>query len=109
MIEERSPSAAQARVVTHASPRIAAAREVWAALDAAYANESIAGLQWVGRLLAYRGVAAEPEVERPRGLIENWRWTLNLWTPEDRIEWKKAVTRAWEAQKRRATLAAIKH
>jgi hypothetical protein len=41
--------------------------------------------------------------------MDNWRWTLNLWTPEDRIEWKKAVTRAWEAQKRRATLAAIKH
>ena len=109
VIEERSPSAAQAGVVTHASPRIAAAREVWAALDAAYANESIAGLQWVGRLLAYRGVAAEPEVERPRGLIENWRWTLNLWTPEDRSEWKKAMTRAWDAQKHRTTLAAIKH
>ncbi len=88
--------------------RIAAAREVWAALDAAYANESIAGLQWVGRLLAYRAAAAEPEAERPRGLMDNWRWTLNLWTPEDRIEWKKAVTRAWEAQKHRTTLAAIK-
>jgi hypothetical protein len=111
VIEEgvTSPAGAKAGVVTHAPPRIAAAREVWAALDAAYANESIAGLQWVGRLLAYRGVAAEPEVERPRGLIENWRWTLNLWTPEDRIEWKKAMTRAWDAQKRRATLAGIKH
>jgi RNA polymerase sigma factor (sigma-70 family) len=73
-----------------------AARDLWDALDAAYENSASASLQFPDRFVAYRAAAANgasPE------LLANWRWTLHLWTTEDRSQWENVMARSREALK----------
>jgi hypothetical protein len=71
--------------LSESSP-LRAARALWAALDANYA--ATVNMQLPYRMLAYRAAAAagaEPD------LLENWRWNLHLWTPQDRIKWDNTM------------------
>jgi hypothetical protein len=75
-----------------APPALRAARDLWDALD----NSSAADVQMPYRLLAYRAAAANGASPQ---LLANWRWTLHLWTTEDRAEWENVMARSREALK----------
>ena len=70
---------------------VAAARALWSALDASYENDNTARWQWRPRLQAYRAAQA---AHAPDALLENWRWKLTLWTPNDRQKWRDTMARA---------------
>ncbi len=75
-----------------ANPALRAARDLWDALDDSFA----ADVQMPYRFLAYRAAAANgasPE------LLANWRWTLHLWTTQDRAEWEHVMAQSREALK----------
>jgi sugar lactone lactonase YvrE len=69
---------------------VAAARDLWAATDAATDKRGSADLQWLARLTAYRAAQANGA---PDVLLENWRWKMALWSESDRSEWKDATMR----------------
>ncbi len=79
------------------SEALRAARDLWDALDAAYANSNATSLQFPYRHLAYRAAAANGATA---DLLENWRWTLHLWTPEDRAKWETVMAQSRESLKR---------
>lgn len=45
------------------------------------------------RLYAYRAAKASPSV--PATLLENWRWHLKLWTPEDKEHFSTFMRQSW--------------
>jgi hypothetical protein len=69
----------------------AAARDLWLALDAAYAQPSSAAWQRSYRTLAYRAAATE---QSPDWLLGRWRWRLALWTDADRQQFTATMGRA---------------
>ncbi len=70
-----------------------AASSLWTALDASAAQRKTAESLTVCRLLAYRAAlagAANP------ALLENWRWQICLWTPDDRQRFAAVMAQAWQ-------------
>ena len=47
------------------------------------------------RILAYRAAAG---ANAPPSLLENWRWTLRLWTPDDHLKLARTMYLGWQAQ-----------
>jgi hypothetical protein len=70
---------------------VASSRLLWRCLDESLVKDRAAELQWPYRLLAYRAAA---NARAPRVLLENWRWKLPLWTPEDRSAWESTMKKA---------------
>ena len=66
-----------------------AAATLWKSLDA-YGDVQT---QEADRLLAYRALASSG----PPSLLADWRWSLGLWTPEDRAGFDAAMAHAREA------------
>jgi hypothetical protein len=83
-------------------PALRAARDLWDALDAGYSNANIASLQFPYRHFAYRAAAANGA---SADLLANWRWTLHLWTPEDRAEWERVMAKSREARRAKQSAA----
>jgi hypothetical protein len=81
------------------APQLRAATDLWNALDAAYGHASAAAAQMPYRMLAYRAASA---AGAHADLLANWRWTLHLWTPEDRAQWERVMVKS------RATTQAAK-
>ena len=77
------------------SPTLAAAQALWTALDAADAQAGGAATDSADRILAYRAAAG---AGAPPSLLENWRWTLRLWTPDDHLKLGRAMYLGWQAQ-----------
>ncbi len=73
---------------------VEAARELWKALDAAYAKNGNEAWQWRGRVAAYR---AANKANAPAALLENWRWKMATWTPDDRQNWQTTMERAHQS------------
>jgi hypothetical protein len=48
---------------------------------------------WPESVMAYRAAAAARANET---LLENWRWALRLWTPQDRSQFNQSVAQAWQ-------------
>jgi hypothetical protein len=74
------------------SAQAVAALDLWTHLDAAQANPAIQALDLPARVLAYRAIdAASP-------LAESWRWSLRLWTPDDRSHFQTVMADIWQYQ-----------
>jgi len=63
------------------TPELLKARELWTALDTAYAVPNGVAMQDEFRLAAYQTALA---ANAPTNLLANWRWKMAWWTPEDR-------------------------
>lgn len=84
-------SAAAMNVAATNAATVEAARELWKALDASYARSGNEAWQWRGRVMAYR---AATKANAPDALLENWRWKMATWTPQDRRNWRTTMARA---------------
>ena len=65
------------------TPELLKARELWVALDNAYAVKAGVAMQTQFRLAAYQTAFA---ANAPTNLLANWRWKMPWWTPSDRTE-----------------------
>ena len=75
------------------TPELLKARELWAALDTAYAVKAGVAMQNEFRLAAYQAALA---ANAPTNLLANWRWKMAWWTPEDRAEQHATLKAAYE-------------
>ena len=74
------------------------ADELWKAGERLFTEDpASAALGTAPRVLAYRAAQA---AGAPADLLANWRWTLPLWTREDREAHNKTMLTAWEAQRK---------
>jgi len=73
---------------------IASGRALWSALDAAWDKQDGLPMQGQYRLLAYRAIVS---ADAPNVLQANWRWTLRLWTPPDRDQFKEVMAQAHQS------------
>ncbi len=73
-------------------PLIAAAAELWTKLDDAFDEPAATGLQLPLRIWTYRAAVS---ANAPEELLAPWRWQMGLWTPADRVEFKKAMAHAF--------------
>ena len=76
---------------------VAAAMELMTKVDAAQGNLAAAPLLWKARLAAYR---AADDGGAPPELLENWRWAMRTWTPDDLSRFDKAMADIVEFQMR---------
>jgi hypothetical protein len=77
----------------HETPELLKARELWAALDTAYAVPNGVAMQDEFRLAAYQAALA---ANAPTNLLANWRWKMAWWTPEDRKEQHEILKTAYD-------------
>jgi hypothetical protein len=77
----------------HETPELLKARELWAALDTAYAVPNGVAMQDEFRLAAYQTALA---ANAPTNLLANWRWKMPWWTPEDRQEQHEILKTAFD-------------
>jgi hypothetical protein len=77
----------------HETPELLKARELWAALDTAYAVPNGVAMQDEFRLAAYQAALA---ANAPTNLLANWRWKMAWWTPEDRQEQHAILKTAYD-------------
>ena len=75
------------------SPELLKARELWAALDNAYAVKDGVAMQDEFRLAAYQTALA---ANAPTNLLANWRWKMPWWTPTDRQEQHEILKTAYD-------------
>lgn len=73
---------------------VPSARELWAALNESYGKEKACEISWHYRILAYRAALAGEGSEE---MLSNWRWTLSLWSSEEREAFKSDMARLWAA------------
>ena len=91
------------------SQTLQTARGLWAALDAGAGQRGALGLQEPYRVFAYRAVSADSmawirEFPQPPPdkrvdsslLLGNWRWNLHLWDDQARINFRLAMTEAFQ-------------
>jgi hypothetical protein len=74
-------------VIAFAKPR-----ELWTALDTAYAVKDGVALQGPFRLAAYQTALTQ---NAPYDLLYNWRWKMPWWLPEDRTELYDTLQKAY--------------
>jgi len=77
----------------HETPELLKARELWSALDTAYAVPNGVAMQDEFRLAAYQAALA---ANAPTNLLANWRWKMAWWTPEDRKEQHEILKTAYD-------------
>ena len=75
------------------TPELLKARELWSALENAYAVKPGVAMQNEFRLAAYQAALA---AHAPADLLTNWRWKMAWWTPEDRQEQHATLKAAYE-------------
>lgn len=76
-----------------------AATDLWTSLNKSYAMEGSQTLQREGRLLSYRALASVTGDDKSglQPLLDNWRWKLFLWSPQERVQFSDTMKRAWKA------------
>ena len=79
------------------SETVAAAMVLIAKVDAAQGNLAAAPWLWKSRVAAYRAAA---DGGAPQELLENWRWVMRTWTPDDLSRFDKAMADIVEFQMR---------
>ncbi len=99
-----NPPAINSLQLVQTLPDVEAARQLWLALDNAVGRESPVinseAFQSIGRMLAYRAVAAT----NPTGnsvtavLLANWKWRLKLWSAEDRQQFEEVMAQAYQSK-----------
>jgi hypothetical protein len=92
--EEYSPPTLEDSSAVDNDALLSAAQELWSGLDEAFDKRAAIGLQLPLRLWAYRAAVAGAA---PSALLATWRWQIGIWTPQDRREFREAMTRAFEA------------
>ncbi len=75
--------------------RAASAASLWSALDGSWGAAGGEAVQGPYRLLAYRALAASGG---PAQTLSAWRWSLRLWTPDDRTGFDAAMAHARSAR-----------
>jgi sugar lactone lactonase YvrE len=89
-----APPIPPSTTATRDSTSLSVARQLWDALDNAYAYNENQNLQGNYRLLSYR--AAVVSDGSPK-LLTFWRWKIPLWKVEDRQEFAEAMRQTWQA------------
>ena len=76
---------------------VVAATGLWNALDDAYSIQSGLAMQRSNRVLAYRLALSSGGSSE---LLENWRWQLFSWTPDDRQKFRDTMMQAWGSRRK---------
>jgi len=78
--------------------RVGAALDLWTSLNAAYGQEDNEVGQGMGRLLAYRAVEGSiGHTPQGQAVLDAWRWSLPLWTGQDRQKFDAAMKAGWDS------------
>ena len=73
------------------TPTLTAARTLWDAMDSMYDQPLGIISQTRYRLLAYRSIMQDRDAQK---LLDNWRWSLNLWSAADRDKFDAVMAKA---------------
>lgn len=72
---------------------VARAQNLWTGVERGIDRADMVGLHRLARLMAYRTALKSGASQK---LLANWRWSLGIWTPTDRAEFRSVMQNAWE-------------
>jgi hypothetical protein len=78
----------------NAPPLVGAAIDLWSQLDDALPLRGVIPLQMPFRIWCYRAAVVG---NAPPAILENWRWDISIWTPDDRKRFDAAIKAAHDA------------
>jgi hypothetical protein len=88
-----APMPTAAEIEAENSPRLLKTSiNLWTKLDSLWDRPHLASLQYRFRLQTYRAIEAK---QMSPALLENWRWQIDLWTPDDRQAFNTATKSQW--------------
>lgn len=96
--EQKLEAAALAATPSDSKERVAAALDLWHALDGAMDKSGNQNFQSIGRLLAYRSVQGSVGATvQGQELLSAWRFRVPLWPQADREKFDDAMQQSWQA------------
>ena len=90
-VEYRPPASRVVPALSDA-PELTDARALWLQLHSAHGWASAARVRTAYGILAYRAAAA---AAGPPDLLDNWRWNLHFWQPQDRADFMRTMRAAY--------------
>jgi len=90
-----SPPTVDNAITKNVSISVQTGNKVWSVLNTTANSLPKLFVQQPYRLLDYRAAHASGA---PSELLANWRWRMNIWTDEDRHQFRNKMAEGWEAQ-----------